>query len=100
MRHEYIGHDTKKSDRCEHFAKVEIRFCLRRIERVGDRHHEQSISICRRSRDGFGRYHAAVSGPVFDDDGLAELGLYPLADKAREDVCRGGWAKADDNFDW
>ena len=86
MRHQHVGNGAEKGDRRQIPAKIETRFHLRRIERVGNRRHEQRVAIGGGPRHRFRRDHAAVARAVFDDYGLAETGLHLFADKSRKDI--------------
>ncbi len=69
------------------------------IDGLGDRRHEQHVTVIWRARGRFGGGHAAVSGPVLDDHGLAELLLHLFAYNARHHVGARAGTKADQDPD-
>jgi hypothetical protein len=99
MRHQQVGNDAEKRNRRQILGKVEIRFGLCRIERVGDRRHEQRVAVGRGARHRIGCDHAAVARPVFDNEGLTETDFHPLADQPGKDIRGRARSKSDHDLD-
>jgi hypothetical protein len=65
----------------------------------GGRSEQQGVAVRRRMRDEGGGDIAARTGPVLDDEGLAECLPHLLPDDARRDVGGRAGGKPDDHAD-
>src|SRR5690606_20829181 len=87
MHDQYVGNAHGQGDRREVFNQVKGKVLVEGVvDRAGDGHHEQRITIRISTRDEFSRDIAARAGAVFYHDRLAERFADFFADYTRHNV--------------
>src|SRR5205085_4145891 len=74
-------------DRCHVANKLEIELIVeRRVDRVRRSDEEERVAVRRCAYDRLGRDIGVGTGPILDDEGLAETLRQPLTHQARNDI--------------